>query len=89
MEFQVGDIVRSKAGRDEGAFLAVVGIEDGYPLLCDGKHRPLERPKRKNPLHLAGTNRRLDMQSMETNRVLRRALRTLAEAGAVRVTKGG
>lgn len=89
MEFQVGDIVRSKAGRDEGAFLAVVGIEDGYPLLCDGKHRPLERPKRKNPLHLAGTNRCLDMQSMETNRVLRRALRTFAEAGAVRVTKGG
>lgn len=53
MEFQVGDVVCSKAGRDEGTFLVVVGIEGGYPLLCDGKQRPLERPKRKNPLHLA------------------------------------
>ena len=56
MEFQVGDVVCSKAGRDEGTFLVVVGIEGGYPLLCDGKQRPLERPKRKNPLHLAWTN---------------------------------
>ena len=78
MEFQVGDVVCSKAGRDEGTFLVVVGIEGGYPLLCDGKQRPLERPKRKNPLH-----------PMETNRALRRALRNLEEAGAVRVTKGG
>ena len=78
MEFQVGDVVCSKAGRDEGTFLVVVGIEGGYPLLCDGKQRPLERPKRKNPL-----------QTMETNRALRRALRNLEEAGAVRVTKGG
>lgn len=89
MELQMGDIVRSKAGRDKGTFLAVVGMEGGSPLLCDGKQRPLERPKRKNPLHVAGTNHRLDLQSMETNRALRRALRTFEEAGAVRVTKGG
>ena len=29
MEFQVGDVVCSKAGRDEGTFLVVVGIEAG------------------------------------------------------------
>ena len=68
MEFQVGDVVCSKAGRDEGTFLVVVGID---------------------PLHLAGTSRHIDLQSMETNRALRRALRNLEEAGAVRVTKGG
>lgn len=89
MEFQVGEVVRSKAGRDKGTFLAVAGIEGGYPLLCDGKHRPLQRPKRKNPLHLAGTKHCLDPHSMETNRALRRALRAFEEAGAVRVTKGG
>ena len=32
MEFRVGDVVCSKAGRDEGTFLVVVGIEGGYPL---------------------------------------------------------
>ncbi len=89
MEFQVGDVVRSKAGRDEGALLVVVGMEAGYPLLCDGKHRPLERPKRKNPLHLARTSRRLDAQSMETDRALRRALRTMEETGTGCVSEGG
>ena len=79
MEFQVGDVVCSKAGRDEGTFLVVVGIEGGYPLLCDGKQRPLERPKRKNPLHLAGTSRHIDLQSMETNRALRLSLIHISE----------
>lgn len=89
MELQVGNVVRSKAGRDKGTFLAVVGMEGGYPLLCDGKRRPLARPKRKNPLHLAGTKHCLDLRLMETDRALRRALRAFEEASAVRVTKGG
>ena len=89
MEFQVGDVVCSKAGRDEGTFFGGSRHRGRVPLLCDGKQRPLERPKRKNPLHLAWTNRHIDLQTMETNRALRRALRNLEEAGAVRVTKGG
>ena len=89
MEFQVGDVVCSKAGRDEGTFLVVVGIEGGYPLLCDGKQRPLERPKRKIRCIWHGPTASIDLQTMETNRALRRALRNLEEAGAVRVTKGG
>lgn len=38
MEFQVGDVVCSKAGRDEGTFLVVVGIEGGY-LYCATESR--------------------------------------------------
>ena len=47
-----GTVVMSTAGRDKGYLLCVVGEEDGYVLLCDGKERPLERPKRKNPRHI-------------------------------------
>ncbi|EJF38862.1 hypothetical protein HMPREF1141_0325 [Clostridium sp. MSTE9] len=46
-------------------------------VVCDGKHRPLERPKRKNPVHLAATNTLLS--SMNTNREIRCALRRFSQ----------
>ena len=48
----VGQIVCSKAGRDKGYFMVVVEEGDGFVFVCDGKERPLERPKRKNIKHL-------------------------------------
>lgn len=73
-EIQVGSVVASRAGRDKERFMAVVGIENGYVLLCDGKERPLEKPKRKNPKHVAVTHTELDAAEMATNRSLRKAL---------------
>ena len=46
-------IVRSLAGRDKGALFCVVGTEGAYLLLCDGKRRRVERPKRKKAIHTA------------------------------------
>lgn len=74
-----GRIVRSKAGRDKYYYLAVVGTGDGFLILCDGKERPLERPKRKNIKHLAVTGGILTEVQMSTNRALRKALREYAE----------
>lgn len=70
----VGRIVCSKSGRDKGYFLVVVKEEDGYLLVCDGKERPLNRPKRKNPKHLALTDTVLSEDSYSTDKSLRRAL---------------
>ena len=70
-----GRIVISKAGRDKYYYLAVVGERDGYLLLCDGKERPLERPKRKNAKHIALTGGILSDAQMSANRTLRKALR--------------
>ena len=76
-----GQIVRSLAGHDRGALYCVLDAEGGFLLLCDGKKRRLERPKRKKEKHTqllgtlpqpcldqfrAGTNR--------SNRDIRRAL---------------
>ena len=52
----------------------VVKEEDGFLYVCDGKERPLERPKRKNPKHLALTNTVLGKSSYSTDKSLRRAL---------------
>ena len=46
-------IVRSLAGRDKGQLFCVVGVQEGYLLLCDGKRRRVERPKRKKAVHTA------------------------------------
>lgn len=69
-----GRIVLSAAGRDKGAFLLCVGEREGFLLVCDGKNRPLERPKRKNPRHVIMTDDRLPIEGERTNRALRRAL---------------
>jgi len=50
---EIGVIAKSTAGRDKDYLLCVVGYEDGLVLVADGKERPLERPKKKNPNHLA------------------------------------
>ncbi len=71
---QIGRVVYSRAGRDKAEFLVVVGCEGESLLLCNGKDRPLERPKKKNRKHIGLTNTVLDSGSMSTNRSLRRAL---------------
>ena len=70
-----GQIVRSKAGRDKGDFLAVVGNENGCVTVCDGKGRPLENPKRKNEKHLAPTKSFLSDEQLLTNKSVRNGLR--------------
>lgn len=74
MELKRGQVVRSKAGRDQGGFLAVLEPGPGWVLVCDGKERPLERPKRKNRRHLAPTDMRVPEECLGSNRKLRAAL---------------
>ena len=74
MELARGTVVRSAAGRDAGAFLAVVAVEGEIAYVCDGKARPLERPKRKNRRHLRPTRCVLDETALTGNKSLRQAL---------------
>ena len=69
-----GRIVCSKAGRDKGYFMVVVGCKDNLVLVCDGKERPLERPKLKNIKHLQLTNTVLKETEYKTNKSVKKAL---------------
>lgn len=82
MELKRGRVVRSTAGRDKGSFLVVLETASRSVTVCDGKERPLERPKRKNPLHLAPTAGSLPEEALKTNRQIRTALRPFGEEGA-------
>ena len=49
-----GQIVRAKAGRDQGGVFCVVGVDHGAfrLLLADGKRRRTARPKQKKLGHV-------------------------------------
>ena len=71
-------LVLSLAGRDKGQLMAVVREDEHGVWLADGKRRPLEHPKCKNPRHIRPLDTELGRQAMTTNRALRRALATRA-----------
>ena len=50
-----GMVVKSMAGHDSGSYYAVMRVENGFAYIADGKLRKVERPKKKNPLHLQKT----------------------------------
>ena len=48
-----GDVVQSRAGHDCGRLFVVMADEqDGYALLCDGRLRTIDKPKRKKAKHI-------------------------------------
>ncbi len=77
MPFERGRVVKSLKGRDKDCFLACVNSEDGFVFLCDGKERPLARPKKKNVKHIEKCDRILTEEQLKTNKQLRRSLRGL------------
>ena len=51
-DIQISDVVVSVRGRDQGEWFYVIGIEENYFLLANGKNRTLENPKRKKQKHV-------------------------------------
>lgn len=88
MDFKRGQIVRAKAGRDKGGFLAILELDPPWAVIGDGKRRPLERPKRKKLMHLAPTGAVLTEEELSTNRRLRAALRGCGGAAEADKTRG-
>ena len=50
--FQISDVVISVQGRDQGQLFYVIGREEDYLFLANGKNRTLEQPKRKKQKHV-------------------------------------
>ena len=81
MELKVGQVVKSLAGHDKGDLMVIAGFEKTKALVCDGKHRKLEKPKCKNLKHLQATDMLLETDSMATNKMLRKTLNKIANPG--------
>ncbi len=79
MPFEKTVIAQSLAGRDKGEYFFVIAKDEKTVLLADGKHRTLERPKRKNLRHVkilpeSGASSALSLSARPTNAELRRAM---------------
>ncbi|MDD2417575.1 MAG: KOW domain-containing RNA-binding protein [Oscillospiraceae bacterium] len=72
-------MIISLRGRDAQQAMAVLDATPDGVWVADGKRRPIQRPKRKNPRHVVLTGSFLGESSMATNRELRRALATMGE----------
>ena len=79
IDTQTAMVVRSKAGRDKGQWMAVLSTDGEFATVANGKSRRLESPKRKCLKHLAPTGEILDVRSLSTNRELRAALAAYGE----------
>lgn len=60
MTHSIGDAVLVTTGRDSGRWMRIIGLEQQWLLLADGRHRKVEQPKRKNPKHVQNTVARSD-----------------------------
>lgn len=57
-DLRVGQIVKSKAGRDKGRiFIITEMVDDIYVKICDGELRKVSKPKLKKIKHLIVYNR--------------------------------
>ena len=55
-EIFAGTIVFSKKGRDKGyPFVVLLSLDDDFVLICDGRRRKVDKPKRKRRKHLSAT----------------------------------
>ncbi len=85
MEIKVGQIVYSKAGRDEGKKFVIIEVIDSmFVSIADGNLRRIEKPKKKKLKHLELTsqvienlNHKLSNDIKVTNADIRKTLEVL------------
>ncbi len=64
----IGQVVKSKAGRDKDKLFAIIDIIDlDFVLLADGKYRKLKNPKKKKIKHLMVYNSIVEGLSEKAN----------------------
>ena len=94
-DIKVGQVVRSKAGRDKGRFFIVVSVEGDRVYLADGDLRRVEAPKKKNIKHIQVTGHvvekiaeKIEKGQNLSNKEFRRELQSLGYLGDGMLEKG-
>ena len=74
----ISDVVVSTAGHDQGEIFYVIGMDDEFLYLANGKDRTLDKPKRKKRKHVQKVLRsetRVALKISSGNKVLNSELR--------------
>ena len=48
----IGQFAASKAGHDKAQIYVITAVEGDFVYLCDGRLKPLEKPKKKRLKHI-------------------------------------
>lgn len=56
----IGYFAASKAGHDKDQIYIILGGDEKYAWLCDGKYKTLAKPKKKSWKHIQKINTRVD-----------------------------
>lgn len=86
MDLKTGRVVKSLSGHDKDKYYVVVRIGEGLCWIADGKRRKLCSPKKKNPRHLQATSKMIELQDVQSDRALRRALAQLCQVSPDQVS---
>ena len=85
-DVRIGQVVRSKCGRDAGKYFVVIGKEKKFVFLADGDTRKVKAPKKKNIKHIQVTNFILPIAASDetitetlSNREIRNGLKTIIQ----------
>lgn len=71
---EIGNIVCSLSGHDKGVYSVVIGQTEKGVLISDGKHHRLASPKLKNPKHLKFTNHSVVIETLTSDKAVRRGI---------------
>ena len=63
--YEVGMLVRSKAGHDKGHVYVIFKADGAYVYLVDGVIRTLEKPKKKKKKHVQGICEKHEMSDID------------------------
>jgi|GEM_PF-4550457 len=74
MTIQIGSVVRSRAGRDAGKWLVVIGQRDDKWVVADGSGRKVAGAKAKKAMHLQPTRDVLQLPEVVEDHHLRKLL---------------
>lgn len=78
----VGRVCVSRAGRDKGKYLVIVGrADEKHVFLADGMLRKVEQPKKKKLMHVTVLADSLSQEERVSNAAIRKALAAKGYAG--------
>jgi len=78
MEIEKYCVAKSTAGHDKGELCMILDFDDKTALVCDGRQRRLNKPKRKNLKHIKLTSFKLNEEDALADSRLRKKLFELA-----------
>lgn len=52
MNINPADLIKATAGREKGKYFMVLCVSEDYVMICDGKGRTVNKPKKKKIKHI-------------------------------------